>query len=220
MKKIVLLFSLLACFAATDVMAQAGVSAKVKNNPTAERIARRAIAKLKKSAYKTRFAFIYYNATDETTEVNKGELTIDGLMFRVDMNGIETKYDGLTQWVYFADNNEVTISEPARDELVESNPMMMIDHYMERHRVNLANEQEEGIDVINFFPINPKNCDFFKITFRIDSETLLPRQMDMWQRSGDRVTLKWELFEETEVEKSFFRFDPSRYPGVEISDMR
>lgn len=220
MKKLFALLALCLCVAVTDVAAQKFIPANTKNNPTAERIARKAISKLKKKAYQARFAFVYYTAETESTTVNKGDITIDNLLFRVEMNGIETKYDGLTQWVYVADNNEVTISEPARDELFESNPMMMIEHYMDCNRLNMANDQEEGFDIINFFPHNPNGSDYFKITFKISQTTSLPQKMTVWQRNGDRFSLEWDIFTEVEVDKSFFKFEASRYPGVQINDMR
>lgn len=192
-----------------------------KNDPQAATIAKRAIAQLKKSAYKANFAFVYYNASNETTDVNRGEITIDKLLFRVMLNGIETKFDGLTQWVYMSENNEVTISEPTRDELVESNPMMMIEHYYELHRVNMDNEQPDGAFAINFFPKNPKTCDFFKIHFIIDEETYMPREMVMSQRNGDKVTLKWEAFAPIDdCPKSTFTFNVAEYPNVVVNDMR
>lgn len=218
MKKVILLTLLFALLSMQ--MSEAQVAAKVKNNPTAERIARKAIGQLKKSAYKARFAFIYYNAADETTSVNKGEIVIDNIRFRVEMNGIETKFDGLTQYVFVVDNNEVTVSEPSRDELVESNPMMMIEHYMNLHRVNMANDQVEGFDIINFFPSNPKNSEFFKIEFCISEATSLPVSMIMSMRSGDKITLQWDSFDVFVPGDDFFKFDKARYPGVEINDMR
>lgn len=218
MKKFILLLSILlnVCF----LEAQPSASAHVKNDPTAERIAKRAISQLKKSAYISRFDFVYYSAESEESEVSKGELTIDNLRFRVHMNGIETIYDGLTQWVYISENNEVTISEPSRDELVESNPMMMIEHYMSRHRINLDNEQLPDAHVVNFFPKDPKSCDFFKISFIIDNTTYLPRQMTMSLRTGDKITIKWNSFKPTEAEKSIFVFNTAEYPDIEINDMR
>lgn len=220
MKNFIVLFVLCLCITVPDITAQKFTPANTKNNPTAERIARKAVSKLKKKAYKARFAFVYYTAETESTIVNKGDITIDNLLFRVEMNGIETKYDGLTQWVYMAANNEVTISEPGRDELFESNPMMMIEHYMERHRINMSTDQEDGFDVINFFPYDPNNSDFFKITFKISQNTGLPQKMTMWQRNGDRLSLEWDMFDEVEVDRSFFTFDVSRYPGVQVNDMR
>ena len=199
---------------------QKGVTANIKNNPEAQSIAKKSLLKLKKAAYKTTFSYIYYSAETETSTTQSGELVLNNRLFKIVLNGIETKYDGLTQWVYMSDNNEVTITEPSRDELIENNPMMLLDHYIDLHRINMDIEQPKDTYSINFFPQNPKECDFFKINILINDVTFLPKQITISLRNGDRITMQWNKFDVAECDKAFFRFDDSQYPGVVVNDMR
>ena len=58
-----------------------------------------------------------------------GTIIMDGEKFHLDCDGIKTWFDGKTQWSYVEENEEVNITEPTRDELMEINPYLLFQSY-------------------------------------------------------------------------------------------
>lgn len=197
-----------------------GVVQADNNNPEAEKIVKRVVATLKKTSYKCSFSVVYNDENNKSSYNKTGVLQINNKLFRLVLGDIETKYDGKTQWVYSAENNEVTITEPTQDELKDLNPMVMIDYYVKTHRLSLDDKIEKKCDVVNFFPSNPKNTEYFKITLKSFKSNSLPKQLIIWQRNGDKIIFNWENIEVMNFDNSTFVFNKNEYPNVYENDMR
>jgi outer membrane lipoprotein-sorting protein len=181
---------------------------------SAERTVKAAVAELKRSAYEGRFTLLYYNAANDVTDKQSGEITIKGDKFRITLGGNETKFDGKTQWMFVSEHNEVSITEPTKDELKEISPLAMIEHYIAKDRIS---EGDNGD--INFYPTMPKDSEYFRITLRINKSNL-PSRLTIYQNNGDRITLVWDSLNKTKISDSYFVFDVDKYPNVEINDLR
>ena len=181
---------------------------------SAERTVKVAIAELKRSAYEGRFTLLYYNAANDVTDKQSGEITIKGDKFRITLGGNETKFDGKTQWMFMSEHNEVSITEPTKDELKEISPLAMIEHYIAKDRIS---EGDNGD--INFYPTMPKDSEYFRITLRINKSNL-PSRLTIYQNNSDRITLVWDSLNKTKVDDTFFYFNTAKYPNVEINDLR
>ena len=88
-----------------------------QNDREAERRVKAVVSELKQSTYEGRFTLLYYNAQSETTDKQSGDLTIKGNKFRMTLGSNETKFDGKTQWVFISEYNEVSVTEPTKEEL-------------------------------------------------------------------------------------------------------
>ena len=80
-------------------------------------------------------------AIANTAKPVSGTFTMSRSRFRLSTPPMSIWYDGKTQWTYIADNKEVNISEPTREELMESNPFEVITQAQEcgghqRHRAD------------------------------------------------------------------------------------
>lgn len=53
-----------------------------------------------------------------------GSITMSGNCFRLTMFGIDAAYDGKTMYMYSGDTDELTLSNPTEQELVETNPFL------------------------------------------------------------------------------------------------
>ena len=185
-----------------------------QNDREAERRVKAVVSELKQSAYEGRFTLLYYNAQSETTDKQSGDLTIKGNKFRMTLGANETKFDGKTQWVFVSEFNEVSITEPTTDELKEINPLVMIEHYVEKDRIS---EGEDG--AINFYPTDPKSSEYFRIELRLNKSNL-PTRLVIHQKNGDKITLVWDSLNKTKVDDEYFAFDVAKYPNVEVNDLR
>ena len=113
-----------------------------------------------------------------------------------------------------SEHNEVSITEPTKDELKEISPLAMIEHYIAKDRIS---EGDNGD--INFYPTMPKDSEYFRITLRINKSNL-PSRLTIYQNNGDRITLVWDSLNKTKVDDTFFYFNTAKYPNVEINDLR
>lgn len=208
MKKLLLLILCVVCCAVS-------VGLKAQNDREAERRVRDAVSELKRSAYEGRFSLLIYSAQTESAEKESGELSLKGNRFRIALGGNETKYDGTTQWVYVSDYNEVSITEPSAEELREVNPLAMIEHYVATDRIAKG---ENG--AINFYPQQPKGSEYFKVELILNNKTNLPSQLTVFQTNGNRITIYIEDLKKTTMDNSVFVFDATKYPNVEVNDLR
>ena len=208
MKKLVLILTL--CIMHFTL----SINLMAQNNRDAERRVKEAIAELKYSTYEGRFTLLVYNAENEVTDKQTGNITIKGEKFRMTLAGNEVKYDGKTQWVYVSEYNEVSLTEPTAEELREVNPLAMIEHYVATDRISSS---EDG--TINFYPTQPKESEYFRVELRLN-KTNLPTRLTVYQTNGNRVTIYLEEFKKTSVDNSSFVFDITKYPNVEVNDLR
>ena len=185
-----------------------------QNDREAERRVKEVVSELKQSSYEGRFTLLYYNAQSETTDKQSGDLTIKGNKFRMTLGANETKFDGRTQWVFVSEYNEVSITEPTKDELREINPLAMIEYYVNKDKIS---QGDNG--VINFYPIEPKGSEYFRIELRLN-QLNLPTRLVIHQKNGDKITLVWDSLNKTKISDSYFVFDVDKYPNVEINDLR
>lgn len=181
---------------------------------SAERRVKAAVAELKRSAYEGRFTLLYYNAANDVTDKQSGEITLKGNKFHITLAGNETKFDGKIQWMFVSEFNEVSITEPTAEELKEISPLAMIEYYVSKDRIS---EGEDG--EINFYPTEPKESEYFRIELRINKSNL-PSKLVIYQKNGDKITLVWDSLNKTKVDDSYFYFDTTKYPNVEVNDLR
>ena len=153
----------------------------------AVKVVNQAVDKLKKSAVNINFNMNYTSAAHETNQVEFGRSMINGEKFYFTMSGIETFYDGKTQWVYMADINEVTITEPLESELKDINPLAMIQYYMTNHRI--AFDDDLGNDkvwFVNFYPHSKKE-EYFMVTINISKSSYYTTRIIIYQKNGDKI---------------------------------
>jgi hypothetical protein len=185
-----------------------------QNDKEAERRVKTVVSELKQSVYEGRFTLLYYNAQAETTDKQLGDLTIKGDKFRMTLGANETKFDGRTQWVFVSEYNEVSITEPTKEELREINPLAMIEYYVSKDKIS---QSDDG--AINFYPTNPKESEYFRIELRLN-KTNLPSRLVIHQKNGDKITLVFDSLNKTKVSDDCFVFDVVKYPNVEVNDLR
>lgn len=113
-----------------------------------------------------------------------GSLTMCGKQFKLVMFGIEAAYDGKTLYMYSADSDELTLTNPSEQELVEANPFLyaraLVDVCNITERANSdntqttitltpknLNEQKANGQTINRFVVKVRNSDLMPLSAEI-----------------------------------------------------
>ena len=150
-----------------------------------------------------------------------GTLAMHGKQFTLEMFGMEAAYDGSTLYIYSADLEEITLSTPTEEELVETNPflyaqaLLPVCQYAEKvigdktqiTLIPTANSQSTFAN--NKSPIA-------KFILRVATETLLPVSAEIHEVEGNITTLRLTNPQYTDSVPTF----SIKKEGVYVNDLR
>ena len=157
MKKITFISALLIVFITFNASAQ--------NDAKAASIIDKILNLSKTNAVKTNFSLAIKSPASGSQTV-KGDFTMKGNKFILNMNGMNVFYDGKTQWAYKEDVNEVTITEPNLKELSETNPMSILSAYRAKSGIKMI-KSSGAMYVIQLTPKDTKS-DVKKIIVNVN----------------------------------------------------
>ena len=132
-------------------------------------------------------------------------------------------FDGKTLYIYQPDVNEITISQPATEELDDIDPTQIITTYNSGFQIpapEYSQENGKEIATVNLFP-EDRNEDYFKLSIKIDTQTHCPIQISTHGKNGmvntiDIINLKTnQNFSDKELD-----FNLKDYPKAQIIDIR
>lgn len=150
-----------------------------------------------------------------------GVLDVKGNKFRLKSGGIETWFDGSTQWSYVEQNKEVNISSPTPEEVQGMNPYALAGMYEEGFNYEYAGTKtrngRQGEEVV----LTPETeQDVKSITLNIASDSHL-QYICITLQNGEMQEFAAESYlTHRDFDDAHFRFDPSEHPDAEIIDLR
>lgn len=106
-----------------------------------------------------------------------GSVVLEGDKFLLSMLDIEAAYDGSTLYVYSEDTEELTLSNPTAEELMQTNPLRFAKALAEVSRVEektLAN----GTKVVTLYP-NDLSAGIVRVTLTVDKEGKMPVSIEI-----------------------------------------
>lgn len=114
-----------------------------------------------------------------------GQVTLCGQKFLLTMFGIEAAYDGKTLYMYNADLDELTLSNPTQQELLEANPFLYA-----RALVDVCNVTErankDGSQTIVTLTPKDQSAGINRFTLRVRNSDLLPLSVEI--KEGKKLT--------------------------------
>jgi len=163
---------------------------------------------------------------EEDAEIQKGTIKKQGESYHLNMNGQQIISNGKQLWFYQPNNNLVQINtvDPDADEDEMLSPQNFLKFYEEGKFVaapmTVANEKGKPVRWIELKPVDAES-EYFKFRIALDIKKNELRNIKAFSRDGSRYTL---LIEKLTPNKTFgvenFIFDATKYPGVEIEDLR
>lgn len=152
---------------------------------------------------------------------NQGTLLLSGDKFYLDCAGIISWFDGKTQWSYVSDTEEVTISNPTKEELQGVNPYVLIQSFKEgyhyQYKGKSTHNGKTGYKVI----LIPEQEHTIKTITLFVSGNYLPYYIKIEQTNGTVNEIQVISCKTNQIfNEKVFMFDEKKFPDAEIIDLR
>ena len=113
-----------------------------------------------------------------------GTITMRGDRFALEMFDMEAAYDGKTLYVYSATTDELTLSTPTEQELMEANPFLYAQALSKVCTITEQTTAPQALTII--LTPNDQSVGIQRFTLRIEKETMLPSSIEI--KEGKQLT--------------------------------
>jgi len=195
-----------------------------KNDPEAKKILDAVSARFKTyKAPQASFTYKVENAQGKVLSTKKGTVTMKGNKYKVVMDGMVIISDGKTIWNYDKASNEVTISNVDASGNAMTPQKLLTNFYDEDFFYKYNGEKKEGTKTLQEIELTPtdKTRSFHKVYLLVDKTGKSLYSAKFLEKSGGRYSYTiTSLKPNVTVTDADFTFDKSKYPGVEVVDLR
>ncbi len=174
------------------------------------------------TSFKATFTYTLKNASASINEVANGELMVRGGKYKIKLPKMEIINNGTTVWNYMQEANEVNIStyDPADDDI---SPTKIYTMYKKGYKYTYIGDRVEAgktYQIIELVPEDRKNR-FFKIKLEINKLDKSIKNWKLFEKNGNIYDYTIKTFTPNTIsDDTPFTFDKSKYPGVEVIDLR
>ena len=151
----------------------------------------------------------------------QGEIILKGEKFHLNSNGIQSWYDGKTQWSYSEDTQEVNISTPTPEEIQSINPYSLMQTYKNGYKCRYMGESLfRGTSTFQVMLLPEKKGDIESITLYLTKD-YLPKAIRIKpnEQAETEILIKSCRLHQPNDE-SIFTFNKRDFPDADIIDMR
>lgn len=168
-------------------------------------------------AFKAAFSQKLTNESAGIDETLSGQISVKNDKYVLDVAGQRIFNDGSDVYTYNPEISEVTISafDPEESEITLSN---VYDLYKNGFKYVLTSTETNGDRNIDLDP-ESRDRSYFKIRMVISAKNELS-SFTVFERTGNKYLYTIDSFEAVSLPDSFFTFDTSKYPNVEVIDFR
>jgi chaperone LolA len=195
-----------------------------KSDAEAKKILDAVSAKFKTyKSVKANFTLKIENAQGKVQGTKTGTVQMKGNKYRVSITGQEIICDGKTVWTYDQAAKEVQVT--ALDNSAGSiTPQKLFTNFYDKDFLYVQNEDVKRngktYQVIELTPID-KSKPFFKVVIEVDKASSNLASTKVFEKNGNRYTYSVNgMTTNQTMGDELFVFDPKKYPGVEVIDLR
>lgn len=175
-------------------------------------------------AIKSEYQFTIIDLKENSESTYNGEFSMKDEKYVMKMGNMEIYYDGSTLWNYLPDEEEVNISTPELSEEQDflENPALFFKLYKKDLYNKLVEEKSVDGIIYNIIDLYPKdlNKGFSRIRLFIEKDKLELYSIRYFGKDGIHYLLLLTGYETNELPDSWFQFDVSKHPNVEVIDLR
>ena len=142
-----------------------------------------------------------------------GDLAIHGKHFAINMFAIEAAFDGNTLYMYSDDTEELTLSTPTEEELLQTNPFLYAQALLPVYQYT-----EKAVGDKTQVTLTPYEhaAGISKFVLRVTTTTLLPTSIEIHEENGKLTSLRFNNARYTDETPSFIIEKENAY----INDLR
>ncbi len=195
-----------------------------KNDPEAKKILDAVSNKFKTyKAPQASFTYKVENAQGKALSTKKGTVTMKGNKYKVTMDGMLIISDGKTIWNYDKSSNEVTVNNVDASGSAMTPQKLLTNFYDNDFFYKYNGEKKQGGKNLQEIELTPtdKTRPFHKVYLMVDKSGKSLYSAKFLEKSGGRYSYTINsLKPNVSVSDKDFTFDKSKYPGVEVVDLR
>lgn len=168
------------------------------------------------------FGASFTYGVDGSSQVIQGNITVKGQKYRLKTGGQEIFNNGKEVSTYIKETNEVNISdyEPSENDL---NPAKVYTFDKKGFRYTFLEEVKEAGEVYEVVELSPekKGTQVSKVKIKVNKKDKSVKSWVITDKNGKRQSFKVIKFmPNLSVDDKYFAFDKTKYPGVEVNDLR
>lgn len=161
---------------------------------------------------------------NNVTESFDGEISIKAEKFLIATPEYDIYFNGKTQWILQKAFDEVTVSEPSKDEIQALNPASLFGIYKKGCNYKYIGEKTDikmrRVEEVELIP-QDKKSDMKKIIVQINKADSMPVMFHIiYNNSIENLIYINKYQTKQTISDNSFSFDAKKYPGVEIIDLR
>ena len=107
-----------------------------------------------------------------------GEIIMQGNKFRLEMFDIEAAYDGKTMYMYSGQTDELTLTNPTEQELLESNPLLYAKALVPVCNVTERTTQDGSQTIVTLTP-KDQSIGINRFVLKIRNSDLMPLSVEI-----------------------------------------
>src|SRR3954469_6051566 len=202
------------------------ISFSQQNDPAAKKVLDGVSARFKTfKAVQAAFTLRQEDAKGVLLGTKKGTVSMKGSRYRISVAGTgqEIFCDGTNIWTYDKSANEVTITKPDPSASTISMQKLFTSFYDKDFLYKLNGDKVVNKKTLQEIEMTPtdKNKPFHKVYVLVDKQNKTIYSTRILDKSGNVVAYTVNSMNgSANVPDNLFVFDKSKYPGVEVVDLR
>jgi outer membrane lipoprotein-sorting protein len=195
-----------------------------QSDPDAKKVLDAVSAKFKTfKTVKANFNYRIESSGGKEQGAKKGIVYMKGTKYRVTITGQEIYCDGNKIWTFDKSANEVQVSQfdPATNTIT---PQKLFTNFYDKDFLyKLNDEKKQGSKVLQQVELTPvdKTKPYFKVLLDVDKKSKIIMSTTVFEKNGNRYIYSINnISTNTSIPDDTFVFDETKYPGVEVIDLR
>jgi outer membrane lipoprotein carrier protein len=177
------------------------------------------------ASIEAKFSFEMNNKAENIQEKYNGTIILKNKKYKLNIPqmGLQVTCDGKSIWTYMVNSNEVTISNLDDDTEDLMDPSKIFTIYERGFNYKFVGESVDGGIPVYNIDLTPQKTDgdIREIRIMIDKQKMMIRSANMTGKDGNKYMVSVNQFNTNGVyQDSDFVFDPKKYKGIEVVDMR
>ncbi len=166
------------------------------------------------------FKYALNNPTENVAQETRGDVTLKGNKYLLNLMGTEQMYDGKKLYVIVPEDEEINITAQSEDDENSITPSKMLTFYEEGYTYKMDIVQSVNGRKIQFVKLTPMDSksDLKEILLGIDKQTKHIYKLIQKQNNGTNVTITVSSFKTNQpLSETLFMFDESKYENYYIN---